>query len=537
MVSSCSALDEQSKVTPTKTPTITLTETPQGTSTPSQTPTSANIPTTVARMKEKKTATARLTQEVLNQTGTIVALMPTATLTPSRTPRNTSTPSPSPTTTPYPTFELSQVKTRTPSPPAKCPPENPELQLSLDVSLDTNPGDYVDFIQQAFDEGATIQQVAKEFNEFFSQYYGAKEYLSLIDLNGDRIDELVVYWLNNMVILGCHEGKNLILLDYGFDNPTIMTQPQITYVEDMNLNGIPDVVIEYPITTGWDSVVDILEWNGSEFVKLIQTDHGENSRMTSHLARALFWYNEPGSFIPELTGAPIMNSSANIEVSDLDGNFTKELILTDSGPVHPATLYDYGPWRGKQVTFTWDGIHYLYSDLKIEPAEYRFQAVQDADRQFLLGNYDEALALYRDVIFNGELEWWTEERRYYIFNVAMNQPVDKIPEPNPDEYPSLEAYSRYRIMLHHVVHGWNNDAEIVYHTLQGKFPEGVVGHEYTKLANLFWNEYAKSNNIESACALVVDYATSNMDILNVLGGWGHGSQSHRYIPEDLCPFP
>lgn len=183
----------------------------------------------------------------------------------------------------------------------------------------------------------------------------------------------------------------------------------------------------------------------------------------------------------------------------------------------------------------------MYSDLKMDPPEYRFQAVQDADRYFLLGRYDEALALYKQAIYNDQLEWWTQERMDYILKMKTRWMAedfsDPEPEPNPDEYAHLAAYSRYRILLHHVARGWLADAKVVYDTLQRYFPAGAAGHEFAEMATLFWEEYNRSGDMASACAPVVAYAGEIPGLFDDLGNVGTRSQSHRYIPEDICPFP
>jgi hypothetical protein len=87
-------------------PTLTPIEAQQPTNTPSLTPTDANIQTSVARVREKKTATARLTEQVLNKTETVLALTPSSTPSPSITPSNT--PTNTPTDTPIPTLSLEE---------------------------------------------------------------------------------------------------------------------------------------------------------------------------------------------------------------------------------------------------------------------------------------------------------------------------------------------------------------------------------------------------------------------------------------------
>jgi len=459
----------------------------------------------------------------------------TATKTPPPTPRPLP---PTPTVTPYPTFDLAQVTPRVPQPTAICPIEDPNLEVVVDRSSITDLRTFVDAIWQLIDNGASIQQVAAAFDEA----YQMESSLPLIDLTGDGLPELVVSHTYETIGIGCDNGEYKALFSYS--TVDAFSGGELVSLEDMNLNGIPDVVFAYRATSAGNAVVDVLEWDGAQFVSLIQANHGENSPDTSVLARTLYWYDRSWYWRSRgLVGnVPVMNNYANIETRDLDGNGTLELILTDPGPGHPDTLHNFGPWRGKQVVFTWDGVHYLYSSLEMDPPIYRFQAVQDADRYFLLGNYDRALALYQEAIFSDRLAWWSMELRDYINAVryadAAGTPRPTPISPDPNEYADLVAYSRYRIMLLHITRGQMESAQIVYDTLQQEFPAEAAGYEYAHIAMLFWTSFEETGSLSLSCASVTAYVEANPDMLFFLGDSAveHGLQSHIYTAEDICPF-
>jgi hypothetical protein len=361
----------------------------------------------------------------------------------------------------------------------------------------------------------------------------------LTDLTGDGVPELIVHQIFDMVVISCEEGKYKVILDYSTALDGGLSSPSIVTIQDMNLNRIPDVVLAYSATTGGNTVVDILEWDGVQFNSLIQANHGVNSSTTSILAKTLYWYSS--SFHNwYASNTPVMEGYADIDIRDVDKNGTKELILTDKGPGHWDTLFNFGPWRGKQVTFKWDGVHYLYSSLEIDPPIFRFQAVQDADRLFLLGEYDNALKLYQDVIFDDKLEFWSLEKMAFIrdsyFAKANGEATPIPPQSNNDEYLSLAAYARFRILLHHLSRGWISDANTTYTTLIEKFPEGTTGSQFADMATILWSEYQKTNSLEQSCLPVIDYVKSHPEILAPLGDDEHGFQSHIYVAEDVCPF-
>jgi hypothetical protein len=235
-----------------------------------------------------------------------------------------------------------------------------------------------------------------------------------------------------------------------------------------------------------------------------------------------------------------MNHIASITITDIDGNGTKELVLKDYGPAGFDIIVNFGPWRGKRVVFTWDGLHFLLSFVEMDPPEYRFQALQDADRFFLMGDYDRALGYYQNVIFSKGLEWWSEERKDYerqTYYASLLEPPTPIPpDPDPNEYPTLAAYARYRILLLHLTLGWESDAKVIYDSLQQKFPQGVTGHQYASLATTLWSSYQRSGDLAAACSEVIEYVDGHQDeILYPLNPYHYG-QSHRYTPEDICPI-
>jgi len=368
-----------------------------------------------------------------------------------------------------------------------------------------------------------------------------------VDLTGDGVSELVIEQLFNLVVIGCNHGGYTTLLDF---NPTHDGAPSIVAAQDMNLNGIADLVLTYDVTSGSNAVIDILEWDGSQFKSLIQANHGQNSVATSRLAKALYWYSQgsqPWFEDPEVN-VPTMNGGAQITIRDLDNDGTKELIVTDKGPLHPDTIYNFGPWRGQQVVFKWDGLHYLYAALALEPPLYRFQAVQDADRFFFMKEYDQALAIYQEVVFSDKLDWWSQDKFMFLRNSYYAQMTKDVPPPTPvpdlNEYSNLAAYARYRILLYHLVQGQSDEASVVYKILLEKFPTGSAGQPYAEMAALLWNEYTRTQSLESACLPVVAYVESHPETMDALGNnafiranyVSHGFQSHLYAPEDICPF-
>jgi hypothetical protein len=176
---------------------------------------------------------------------------------------------------------------------------------------------------------------------------------------------------------------------------------------------------------------------------------------------------------------------------------------------------------------------------------YRYQAVQDGDHAMLRHEYDKALAFYQGAIFDEKLLGWSpahKERSKALHQFTWDPsyhgtPTPVVPLDDPQEYPNLAAYARYRIMLLHILAGHMPEAQTVYKTLQEKFSEGQAGHEFALIAEAFWDEYQRSQSIEGSCAKAVAIAEEHKDLLKILGSDYHNdSQDIMYEPKDVCPF-
>jgi hypothetical protein len=452
----------------------------------------------------------------------------TATATPSATLTQT--------LTPYPSFDARQAVSRTPAEPAQCPAQAPGFEVVVDLPAKEDIDARSDYIKtldnrilELLEKGASPLQLADAFDTAFE---GCR--VDVWDLTGDDVPEVIVYKELTTVVLGCKNGKYAEFLNLGFGTTF---SPRIYAIEDMNSNNTPDVVFWTIIGTGSNLGVTIVEWNGTGFTSLLQANHGENSASISRFARIVHWYED----FRTPPGIAIMNGMADMDIRDLDGNGTKELILKDSGPAHFDTLYTFGPWRGRRVVFSWDGLHYLYSALEMDPPKYRFQAVQDADRFFLMGDYSLAEGVYQAVVSSNQLDWWTPERVRFLldesFAKAAGRPTPVPPEEDETEYPKLAAYAGYRLILLNAVRGDIGSVEGLYADLLKDHPYGSDGYPYVILADRFLENYRATGDPARACEQVVKYIQSVEGLLAPLGDSNHGGQSHIYEAADLCPFP
>ena len=339
------------------------------------------------------------------------------------------------------------------------------------------------------------------------------------DLTNDGIPELAMV-AKVFYIFGCQDGEYQILYEQT-DVDGYLSSYYVTHILDGNRNGVPEITM----ITGWLSqgghFYRIIEWNGGQFFNLLVSDSPE--------------YPESGEIFVEATG--------DVSFDDIDDDWIKEMVVYRGIPVWET--YTMGiPWRHETKYYKWNGRHYTFHRLEFDEPQYRFQAVQDGDRFAYLGDYDEALEMYQKVIFDDELEWWSPERQaqlehewIYRHGTDSRTPTVTPPVPDNDEYYYLVAYSRYRIMVLHISRGWLDEAQIVYNTLQDKFPEGQAGSPFAEMATAFWNKYQEAQDIEQACSQAVAYASTHPEILFYLGAEHHGLvHSVWYEPEYVCPF-
>lgn len=453
---------------------------------------------------------------------TTANLEPTATLAPTIAPTVTALPTSTllPTTSP-----TGVVNTPANSGVGVCPLVKPRLVPNFGNAL-SEPYETIELEEPVLDflnQGGSPEVLTRLFQMSRKQLY-------IGDLTGDGVPEIGVFDYT-LHVLGCMNGQYAVFLEIEYSgNPSL---PQIFAVKDMNLDGNPEVVIYSSDSCGFlghCSSVGIYKWNGQTLQPI--------SKM-------------PGS---DSVGELGMRGPFGIELKDIDGNGTVELLLEGGITSTLGDYYEGLPWRIQTDIYMWNGSYFEFHRTTFTAPEYRFQAVQDGDEATRWGEYEKALGFYQEAISSDKLEWWSAEEHHYQIDswfYKYDQTATPLPKPTPDiaEYPSLAAYARFRIMLLHVKQGHVADAKNVYDTQQQKFRVGTAGHAYAEMAEEFWQSYATNNNLGAACAKAINFAqTYPLEVLTYLGNlddsisgnyddrYYHGKQSYVYKPEDVCPF-
>jgi hypothetical protein len=442
-----------------------------------------------------------------------------ATLRPSSTPREprhepTSTITPLPTIPTFtPTFDARTIVTATPAPKAVCPKEDPNLIATFEI-----PQKEYSFIsgiqyeiQKFLNQGGSLQGLQAHVS------FERDLHLVVQDITGDSIPEVIFIGYNyggSFHVFKCNQGK------YQLFSPEIDSSigwmSQIVSQKDINKDGLPEIVLNHRGCTGIDCAdIYIFEWNGENIVDI--------SRKKSEYEFSEF------------------SNLGKLEVKDIDNDGLFEISLWGGWPDYFTFVHGY-PYRSYTEILKWNGNAFLTDWFEYDPAEFRFQTIQDADYAAERGRYEKSLNLYQDAIFDNKLEWWSQERSAKTLEKFHNDGVDtryaKPADGTPDltEHPRLAAYAYYRMVILHTFLGEIDAAQVKYATLQDKFPAGSPGQPYAEMATAFWDAYQSKHKMYDGCAAAIGYAAAHPEILIPLGSDYHGAQSHRYVLADVCPF-
>lgn len=419
---------------------------------------------------------------------------PTKTLIPSHTPRPPTNLPPISTFTP--TFDVSMIITFTPEEKAICPKTNLDenIELYKDQGYVPNADEVFPPILDFLNKGGDVNKIIEKSDQVFRTNVA-----SLQDMTNDGTPELV-YKYPGLLVFTCENSQYKIIFEGGGIS-------RYKILNDINKNGIPEILTNIGISNaGVD--INIEEWNGSEFSSIGQLG---------------------------------IDGGFHYDIVDWNKDGLQDFVFR-GGASGPCCLDFTTPWRYKTRIYSWNGNEYLESYLFFDKAEYRFQAIQDGDREVLYGNYEIALSHYQDAISNSSLEWWTEERKDYevkLFYDSYNPtPPTPLPYPleNPAEYPSLVSYAYYRIMLLQLMQGQETEANQIYRTLQETFGMDVYAKPYIEMTTEFLRAYQVNKSMYDGCVAAIQYAVENPEILIPLGSNYHSDQSKIYKPADVCPF-
>jgi hypothetical protein len=211
------------------------------------------------------------------------------------------------------------------------------------------------------------------------------------DVNGDKVPEIIFIDAKarssngELIILGCHNNQYISISPV--PGASVQWPIDLYTIRDINMNGIPEIIVTYRGCSGSGCFgFYTFEWDGKEFKNL-----------------------SPNVY--EIWGLK------SISFQDIDNNGIKEILLTGD---QPGTCCEstYIPWRFKTVVYTWNGTIFDSNYFYFDPPQYRFQAIQDGDREMIFEHYSKALIAYQGAIFNNKLDLWSKEKWLYLCRVS-----------------------------------------------------------------------------------------------------------------------
>jgi hypothetical protein len=439
---------------------------------------------------------------------------------PTASPSTTNVPTFSSTFTITPTFDPKHIQTYTPVPPAVCPKAILQSAKAPSIEIPDDPNKQSEYIINYLSIYGPQGLI-----EYFSHNYQPDHQIRYDDVTNDGVADLIItLFPSYFFIFGCQNEGYVLLYSFAIGGIGI---GEIEDVVDANRDGIPEILLNDGNYSDGGHSFRLIEWNGSSFIDIPIVD--DSSTDTS--AVWVFPYGK-------------------VYLRDVNGDGLEEMVVENGVPVGGG-IGDYFyvndiPFRDETDYYRWNGSSYFEYKQEFDPPIYRFQAVQDGDRDSLNGNFAHALDSYMRAISDPTLGWWSPDRRTYLqfqwdpyaFNSSA---VFTPPIVEKNEYPNLAAYSYYRILLIDLLEGQTSKATRLYDYLQASYPTGHPGYIFATLASAFWTEYQSTRQIGAACFQAAQFASDRHDdVFYYLGNYGnddfHGSFSLSYTPESICPF-
>lgn len=441
----------------------------------------------------------------------IEATVPSST----QTPEPTATQIPSPTQIlNTPTLDVSSLETFTPAPSAQCPASVDGKRLSMGYVLqnpDSTPEQISYPILEFLNNGGSLKAAYDGLDK------GIEEIKAfVVDLTNDGVSELILQRSSYLFVFGCEANRHKVI--YQINNKD--GEVHIYAIQDYNLNGVPEIIFRsnYPFI-GNDPVYSyyFLEWNGQGFQSILTTDVVENDGLLINSDNPL---GIPGVTVQgEIITTDVENQNS-WEIADFDNNGLKDIRIV--GGESNINQDSYHLFRQAILTLSWNGKVYVPSQIVLK-AISRISVVRDADSAFLLGNYEQALSLYTEVIQNAKLldDGRTRDERFNHF-IAQKR---------------MQAYAYYRMMVTHVVQGNLDEALKNYDALQNQFVNDEDASSFAMMATQFWEHYQSTQNIASSCAQVIRYVKANPVVLSSFALYPFSTTpDYDYQPKDLCPI-
>ncbi|MCC7365158.1 MAG: hypothetical protein IT303_12385 [Dehalococcoidia bacterium] len=187
--------------------------------------------------------------------------------------------------------------------------------------------------------------------------------------------------------------------------------------------------------------------------------------------------------------------------------------------VHTAKLPESsGPSRALTVTYTLEADGFVEASREAEETVFLVHAIQDADRLFALGRYDDAIAAYQAAIASPTLRDWRTE--------TEGPP----PAGRRSAREQLVGYVLLRVAIAETARGNDATRAIDAAIVQGKEPL------FQNAAQAFRRGLLDRGDLRGGCIEATRYLTTDPAPAYIAQVFDYGPANPRLTAPDICPF-
>lgn len=210
---------------------------------------------------------------------------------------------------------------------------------------------------------------------------------------------------------------------------------------------------------------------------------------------------------------PADQGITGIDFVSIQGLGTATTILMHSQPTDNRVA---GPTRGGTYRYTLQAGRYTLSQTELDPPQYLFHAILDADALFERGRWDEAIASYEAALANPNLRDWRAEND------------------RGNSRDALVTYALFRIAVATAASGRDPNEAIDRVIREGREPL------FLNAAEAFRKGYQEQTSVVGGCLEATRYLATTGPGIDTPGHvrrlMDHGYANPQYTYRDICPL-
>lgn len=312
-------------------------------------------------------------------------------------------------------------------------------------------------------------------------------------------------------------------------------------VEDLDNDGLSEVVIAYSDSEESQAWVDVLHCEVGEYARAAEFEYEEvwfaslefvsslrddsNLFVVSRVPRirgwvddyvAIGWDGTSWASVPLSSGL----GPSQISLFDQNGDGVREIQLKAMTSVTPGG----GLGRIEVSTWAWNGTEYVYSSSQYLPGTNRVHYIADAEQAWANRNPLLAVAYYEIAARSDDLG-------------AYPTGLERISNQSEAADAYQRAFSLYRIVATWTYQGRLSEAQVYLEELESRYPDGKVGSEFVASARILIGEVQSGTPYARACLRSADELDQSIPKLvpTHLGDWGVANPMYSRTT-DVCDF-